>query len=269
MVVKFGLGLLRIPHPLTLSIPIISYHHGDPSAYRGRPAGFYEMLKKEPFLGQIVQVLANRLDAGEVLAFAQTRVVQHSYRQTLIDSFRMSPLLLGKALQAVANGNRVNLQPNGKLFRLPSDIIVLVLATKMFMRAIGRVAYGAFIEKRWRVSMVDHAGGACPTEAIEQAAKRSQQWESPHVRPPHRFHADPFFFGEDILVEAMNGRTGKGELLRLRGDSRASCSGCAATARSRSADCLVTSPTLPRLKKTVGATLFQRLRAGRARQSTN
>jgi hypothetical protein len=41
-VVKFGLGLLRIPQDL--SRPVLSYHHGDPRSFRGRPAGFYELL---------------------------------------------------------------------------------------------------------------------------------------------------------------------------------------------------------------------------------
>lgn len=101
-VIKFGLGLLRVPPEDELGIPILSYHHGDPSRYRGRPAGFYELADGAERLGQIVQCLANRLDSGPVLAFAETRGVKHSYRSTLVDSYRLSPHLLPRALDALA-----------------------------------------------------------------------------------------------------------------------------------------------------------------------
>jgi hypothetical protein len=63
-IVKFGLGLLRVPPADILPAPILSFHHGDPRRYRGRPAGFYEMLNGERFMGQIVQRLSNRLDGA-------------------------------------------------------------------------------------------------------------------------------------------------------------------------------------------------------------
>src|SRR6185503_19712689 len=79
-IVKMGMGLLRVP--ADLSIPILSYHHGDPRYFRGRPAGFYEMLSGEAVVGQVVQILSSRLDGGSVVAFAQSRVHAHSYRST-------------------------------------------------------------------------------------------------------------------------------------------------------------------------------------------
>ena len=71
-IVKFGLGLLRVPDRTVLPIPILSFHHGDPGAYRGRPAGFWELIEGASFVGQVVQILRNRLDAGRVVAFAGT-----------------------------------------------------------------------------------------------------------------------------------------------------------------------------------------------------
>lgn len=80
-VVKFGLNLLTVPDREALAVPILSYHQSDPRSFRGRPAGFYEVAQGEPFVGQ---VLSNKLDNGEVLAFAQSRVWPHSYRRTLV-----------------------------------------------------------------------------------------------------------------------------------------------------------------------------------------
>ena len=54
VLIKFGMGLLRIPDATELPVPILSYHHGNPERFRGRPAGFYELLSGEGAMGQIV-----------------------------------------------------------------------------------------------------------------------------------------------------------------------------------------------------------------------
>ena len=40
----------------------MSFHHGDPRKYRGRPSGFYEIANKEKIQGQVVQILTPKLD---------------------------------------------------------------------------------------------------------------------------------------------------------------------------------------------------------------
>jgi len=57
VLVKFGMGLLTVPPKSDLPTPILSYHHGDPSAFRGRPAGFYELLTGAERMGQVVQII--------------------------------------------------------------------------------------------------------------------------------------------------------------------------------------------------------------------
>ena len=80
VVIKFGMNLLRVDEDKS-SPPILSYHHGDPSKYRGRPAGFYEVLSGEKTIGIIVQALSNELDAGEIYAFGESKVVSYSYKK--------------------------------------------------------------------------------------------------------------------------------------------------------------------------------------------
>src|SRR6185295_6661821 len=75
-----------------LAVPILSYHHGDPAKFRGRPAGFYELQRGEPTVGQVVQVLSNALDSGQIVASGETPAIGHSYRATLIEAYRHSPL---------------------------------------------------------------------------------------------------------------------------------------------------------------------------------
>ena len=218
-IVKFGLNLLTVPESDRLAAPILSYHHGDPRAFRGRPAGFHELMQAEPFLGQVVQILSNRLDSGEVLAFAQSRVSPHSYRRTLIDAYSLSPALLPKALAALENGTRLPIKPDGFNYRLPGNSKVLGFMADRAVQSARRVAYGAFVEKHWRVSTATVADAPNPLAAISQAKASRQGWRTLPIHPPHRFHADPFFHGDDgsILIEAMNGRTGKGDLMRVDG----------------------------------------------------
>lgn len=218
-VVKFALDLLRIPPPERLPVPILSYHHGDPSRYRGRPAGFHEMREGAGVIGQVVQVLGNRLDAGEVLVFADSRVIAHDYRATLVEAYRLSPFLLPEALEALAAGRRIDRPPSGRAYRLPSNMDVIRFVLRLAGKAARRLGYGLFVEKRWRVATAEAAPGLQLTEAVRQADVARAGWKVARLGPRHRFHADPFFLPDgSILVEAMNRRSGKGEILRIDGD---------------------------------------------------
>ena len=213
-VVKFGLDLLRIPSPDRLPIPILSFHHGDPRRYRGRPAGFYEMANGEAFVGQVVQILSNALDSGEVVAFTESRVAPHSYRRTLIDAYSLSPYLLPQALAAVEAGRRIDLRPTGCNYRLPGNFAVAAFVTRRWLHRLGLLWRGAFIEKAWKIATC-HTRLVNPIDAVRLAD--SERWETPPIHHRFSFYADPFFAGPDgsILVEALNKWRGKGEIVRL------------------------------------------------------
>jgi hypothetical protein len=214
LVLRFGMGLLRIPPAERLAVPILSFHHGDPDRFRGRPAGFYEMLGGEPAMGQIVQILSNKVDAGIVVAFAETKVFPHSYRATLVESYRHSPLLIN---QAIANAMAERGAPKasgGRKYRLPSNLTVLRFTARMAGRYASRLVYGALFEKMWQVSTAPlPAGGA--VDAILADFPAADSWEALEVAAPYVFYADPFFVREPpaILVEAVRRRTGLGEIL--------------------------------------------------------
>ena len=92
------MGLLNVDKSLK-KFPIFSFHHGNPSKYRGRPAGFYEILNGEGKLGVVVQKLSNDLDAGKVYAFLESKVVNYSYKKTALNFYSNSEFLLKKAIQ--------------------------------------------------------------------------------------------------------------------------------------------------------------------------
>jgi hypothetical protein len=217
VILKFGLSLLRVPDRRDLAAPILSYHHGDPRKFRGRPAGFYEILRGEQLMGQIVQILSNRLDAGQVVAFAATKVHRHSYRKTLVEAYRHSPLILKTAIANAANGASLDIQPLGRAFRLPDNITVLRFLFGLLKRSLERLCYGAFVEKAWSVST------ACaePRHVLESASLERVaafgKWRTEKTPAGYTFLADPFFHpgGDGLLVEALNAKTGTGEIFHL------------------------------------------------------
>ncbi|HEX8263162.1 MAG TPA: hypothetical protein VF547_09845 [Allosphingosinicella sp.] len=218
--IKFGMGLLRIPPAERLPVPILSYHHGDPDHFRGRPAGFWETMAGRPVMGQIVQVLSNRLDAGRVVAFAETRVLPYSYRGTLAEAYRHSSLLINEAVRNATAGTYLPKPCQGKNYRLPSNADVVRFAARTSWQAIRRVAYGAALEKKWEVSLA-----GCGREALDEVVRGAafpapERWRTIPVGPRYAFYADPFFSDAPgaILVEALNRRSGLGELVLVEGD---------------------------------------------------
>lgn len=214
-IVKFGMGLLRIPPPERLAVPVLSYHHGDPASYRGRPAGFWELLHGRQSMGQIVQILSNRLDAGAIAAFGESKVFAHSYRATLIDAFSRSPLLLKAAIANATTGVTIDRESAGKVYRLPGTTDVLRLLGRTMAARVRRLLYGAFIEKRWEVSSAAAreddlllADGGLPDRA---------GWSTLPCPKGYTFLADPFFApaGPGLFVEALRATSGRGEILHI------------------------------------------------------
>ena len=214
-IVKFGMGLLRVPPPERLAAPILSYHHGDPRAFRGRPAGFYEILEDADCMGQVVQVLRNELDAGAVAAFAETRIHRHSYRGTLVEAFRISPLLLDRAIEKVLAGE-TSLLPPGRTYRLPPNGRVIAFWAKLLRNFIRRAQYGALVEKRWQVAQADDLRGG-PATSLSNFPPMDR-WRVISMPSGLSFIADPFFHpaGEGILVEGMSSSSGRGEIVHLK-----------------------------------------------------
>jgi hypothetical protein len=219
-VVKFGMGLLRIPPPERLPVPILSYHHGDPDLYRGRPAGFWEMVHGHPVMGQIVQVLGNRLDAGKVVAFAETRILPYSYRKTLAESYRHSSLLINEAVRNAAGGTYLPKPCHGRNYRLPSNADVVRFVLRTAWQAISRIAYGSTLEKKWKVSLAGFGPEALAELVRGGAFPPPEQWRTVATGARYAYYADPFFSEQPpgILVEALDRRSGLGELVLVEGD---------------------------------------------------
>ena len=221
VILKFGMGLLRVPPAEELPAPILSFHHGDPDRYRGRPAGFWEILDGTPVLGQIVQVIGNKLDAGMVVAYGETKVYPHSYRKTLIEAYRHSPLIVNRAIQNAVRRHYLDKPCTGRNYRLPSNFAVARFVLKIVARFAHRLAYGALFEKKWQVSTAAAPGVGAASLFEGDAFPKRPSWQTLRTANGYSFYADPFYSADPpaLLVEALNPRTGLGELVAIEGSS--------------------------------------------------
>ena len=124
LVIKFGMSLLRLEENQKIP-PILSFHHGNPSKYRGRPAGFYEILNDEKKVGTIVQNITNKLDAGKIYAFSESRITNYSYKKTAINLYSNSRFLLSKAIDNFLKQKQEKISKNGINYKLPGNYKVL------------------------------------------------------------------------------------------------------------------------------------------------
>jgi hypothetical protein len=212
VVIKFGMNLLRGPDSLPVTYGVLSYHHGDPEKFRGRPAGFYELRNGEEVQGVIVQQLSDTLDGGKILAKAYSRVVPHSYAQTLEGALRTGVPLLAKALETAESGSGYLPSELGPNFRLPTNRVVASETTRMAARKVRRLSYGLLREKRWQMGRL-----TVPIDPEADVSIAAADIEPVAPPPGYSFVADPWRSPkEGVYCEALNVRTGKGEIARWR-----------------------------------------------------
>lgn len=209
---KFGMGLLRGSEQFPARSGILSFHHGDPLHYRGRPVGFYELRDDASYVGAVVQRLTDTLDGGEFLAYGRFRLQRDNYRATLESVFTGSEALLSKALAQIGKGPALT-GKLGRNYRLPSNLTVVKFLASLAKRKLARVFYGAFYRKAWRqVRAAMPAAGLTAGDVVltgqEQAPPRGAD-----------FIADGFFLSaqpEVIVCEVMPTHASHGAIVAFR-----------------------------------------------------
>jgi hypothetical protein len=210
VILKFGMNLLKDPDQIPSKFGVLSFHHGDPTNFRGRPAGFYELLQNQSTIGVIVQRLSNSLDAGEIYAAGSFRCTTHSYKKTLESAYGNGRYLLSKAVSSI--DSPIKLHTVGPLYTIPRNWTVLKFLSLLLARKTRWVLNSAFTQKRWRVS----------TAPIDTATffenydllTGSKELEIP---PDVNFIADPFFLSDGtIICEMTKKRSNTGQIAVIK-----------------------------------------------------
>lgn len=213
VLVRFGMNLIRDAETLPVTHGVLSFHHGDPTMYRGRPAGFYEILDDASHIGVIVQQLSNKLDAGQIRAIGRYRLERHSYEKTMSHVFCSGTHLLRTALKNCATGTLVSLEHGNKNFQLPSNSVVIRFLLTLLLRKLYRLIQGLFIRRKWEVSLAD-------SRQLDISRTSLILSDLKTISTPRglEFIADPFVLADDvILCEAMPRRRATGRLMTISG----------------------------------------------------
>ena len=139
IVIKFGI-ISKITK--NVFIQILSAHHGDPSKYHGRPAGFVNFACDDK-VGVIVQLLSNGIDEGEVYAFSEAQIFNY-FKKNPKRVFFDFKIMLRQALVNLVTKTPIEIKTNGQNFKLPSGTVVIVFLLKLLLNLSKRVVYGIF-----------------------------------------------------------------------------------------------------------------------------
>ena len=217
LVIKFGMSLLAIDESLQ-QLDILSFHHGDPEYYRGRPAGFYEIYNNDSRVGIIVQKLSNTLDGGLIYARGFSKIYNYSYKKTAFNFFQNSKFLLRKAVVNYGNNQTVLISKLGKNYTLPSNFQSTLFIVIMLKRKINRIIYGLFFEKNWNIIKIPLS-----SDDPFRSALSTQHGNIPEIDAKYTFYADPFYSidGTKIRLEALNKTNGLGEIIEVNSETLA------------------------------------------------
>ena len=209
--VKFGMNLLRDPNLLRAKYGVLSFHHGDPTKFRGRPAGFYELKQHADEIGAVVQELSNHLDAGQMRAFGKYQICAHSYRRTLEALYANSASLLRQAILNCLDERTLNIVPTGKNYRLPTNFSVVHFSLLMIIRKVKRLFFGLFQHRQWQIAQAEHLNFA-----IEKAKTEILLLKTLPIPRGVGFIADPFVLPNgEVICEATTKNSQRGFLMTI------------------------------------------------------
>ncbi len=209
--VKFGMNLLRDPNLLRAKYGVLSFHHGDPTKFRGRPAGFYELKQHADEIGAVVQELSNHLDAGQMRAFGKYQICAHSYRRTLEALYANSASLLRQAILNCLDERTLNIVPTGKNYRLPTNFSVVHFSLLMIIRKVKRLFFGLFQHRQWQIAQAEHLN-----LEIEKAKTEIKLLKTLPIPRGVGFIADPFVLPNgEVICEATTKNSQRGFLMTI------------------------------------------------------
>lgn len=136
--IRFGFGIIKGEVLDAPTYGVLSYHHGDMTKYRGRPAGFYEFINDESVAGVTVQRLSEQLDAGEIVATTHCKIADcRSLREVQERLFTASPPLLNEAVVRLRDNQPLK-KPDtlGTVYSTPAASDVLSYIRRRISRTI-------------------------------------------------------------------------------------------------------------------------------------
>ena len=223
-VLRFAFNILKGDVLNSARHGIWSFHHGDPDVYRGTPPGFWEIYRRDPVTGTVLQRLTERLDAGIMLHKGYFKTDPTSYarsRDTIFLGAADWPARLCRQIQA-GQGAALEAEAcstTAPIYRSPNSLQMLRFLWVSARAWIANQFQSLFRVQQWSVGIIDApveevAGLAGST--IPESLVRTVRWLP---EPKGRFLADPFAIsngeGLTILAEDFDWSTNVGQIAAI------------------------------------------------------
>ncbi len=219
VLLRFGFNIL---HGEILTLPthgIWSYHHGDEDHYRGRPAGFWEIMEGDPVTGATLQRLTEKLDAGTVLRKGWFRTVDHSLSANLDQVMLGSTDWMAQVSREVLMGRTVVSQgvastSDAPVREAPGNMDLLGFLFTCNTNRIAHNQRNAAQHEEWNVGVLYQ-----PISSLLDA-KPSLNVRWLPAPSPGQQRRTPFGYMADGQLNVLYGKydaaAGKGDISRLR-----------------------------------------------------
>lgn len=220
-IVRFAFNILRGEVLDSARYGVWSFHHGDPDKYRGQPPGFWEIYRRDPVVGVVLQRLTERLDAGVMLHRGWFRTDPASYpatRDAILLGAADWPSRMCREIQAgvLTALNDPAAHENAPVYRAPNSLQMLRFVWIWLGAFVARQLRDLFHVQQWSIAVVD-----APLETLTrspEAMVRAAHWAP---EPADGFLADAFAMpgGADgkvrILAEELDWKTERGRISEI------------------------------------------------------
>lgn len=196
-ILRFTYGVLRGEVLQVARYGVWSFHHGNPTEFRGQPPGFWEIATGSPTVGAMLQVLSDELDAGRILHQGSFKTLPQSYAKMRDKLYFGVGSWVRHACASIRHNGwqqAANRNPGvkGKIYKQPTNIEMirfLWLTLRSFVRL--QITYRLH-RQQWNCAIIHE-----PIEVVaglrgaerQRAALESATWMAP---PKGQFYADPF-----------------------------------------------------------------------------
>lgn len=215
-ILRFGFNIIRGDILDAAKHGIWSFHHDDEQKYRGGPPGFWEILKKDPVTGAILQRLTDKLDGGIILRKGFFKTIDHSYAGQIDQLYFGTagwPLQVCNDMLNYDSSNLQQSKTTAAIFKAPGNFQMLRFWNRMLINKIRFYIQELFKPEEWNVGISE-----TPLNKFTGNLKRHVLHWLPEP-PKGRYYADPFGFmvGDDlhIVFEDYNYKTRKGKISQL------------------------------------------------------
>lgn len=220
VLLRFGFNILQGGILGLATHGVWSFHHGDPTKFRGGPPAFWEIMEGDPITGAVLQRLSESLDAGQILRQGWFKTIDHGHTETVDAVLSNSAIWPAQVMRELLAGNTAAATgptpiEKGKLYRYPGNFKFLGFLRKRMANKARFHSVELNRHEEWNIGILPR-----PIETLlDDDPSLNVRWlPAPGAGT---FRADPFGYiapdgALNVLYEKFEHSSNRGEIARIR-----------------------------------------------------